>query len=148
MCSEGNWGRLVILLGEESPWCHQMETFSALLAFCAGNSPVTCEFSIQRPVMRALIFSLICTWTNSWANNGDAGDLRCHHAHYDVTVMSSAFILYQYITMTSRHCWNNSFCESTFHSYVKMCQCSWSALLKVMAQSHNLNQRWHIKKNN
>ena len=22
-------------------WCHQMETFSALLAFCAGNSPVT-----------------------------------------------------------------------------------------------------------
>ena len=23
-------------------WRHQMETFSALLAFCAGNSPVTC----------------------------------------------------------------------------------------------------------
>ena len=35
----------------------------------------------------ASMFSLICAWTNSWANNGDAGDLRRHHAHYDVIVM-------------------------------------------------------------
>ena len=33
-------------------WLHQMETFSALLAICAGNSPVTCEFSAQKPVTR------------------------------------------------------------------------------------------------
>ena len=31
-------------------WHHQMETFSALLALCAGNSPVTGEFPLQRPV--------------------------------------------------------------------------------------------------
>ena len=31
-------------------WRHQMETFSALLAICAGNSPV---FPIQRPVTRS-----------------------------------------------------------------------------------------------
>ena len=31
-------------------WRHQMETFSALLALCVGNSPVTCEFPLQRPV--------------------------------------------------------------------------------------------------
>ena len=31
-------------------WWHQMETFSALLAFCVGNSPVTGEFPSQRPV--------------------------------------------------------------------------------------------------
>ena len=31
-------------------WRHQMETFSMLLALCAGNSPVTCEFPSQRPV--------------------------------------------------------------------------------------------------
>ena len=31
-------------------WRHQMETLSALLAFCVGNSPVTGEFPIQRPV--------------------------------------------------------------------------------------------------
>ena len=34
-------------------WCHQMETFSALLALCAGNSPVTGEFPTQRPVARS-----------------------------------------------------------------------------------------------
>ena len=33
------------------------------------------------------MFSLICAWINDWANNGAAGDLRRHHAHYDVTVM-------------------------------------------------------------
>ena len=30
-----------------------METFSALLAICVGNSPVTGEFPSQRPVMRS-----------------------------------------------------------------------------------------------
>ena len=46
-------------------WRHQMETFSALLALCAGNSPVTREFPSQRPVTRrSLMFSLICAWIN------------------------------------------------------------------------------------
>ena len=35
----------------------------------------------------ASMLSLICAWTYSWANKGDAGDLRRHCAHYDVTVM-------------------------------------------------------------
>ena len=34
-------------------WRHQMETFSVLLAICAGNSPVTSEFPTQRPVTRS-----------------------------------------------------------------------------------------------
>ena len=34
-------------------WRHQLETFSALLALCAGNSPVTGEFPTQRPVARS-----------------------------------------------------------------------------------------------
>ena len=33
-------------------WRHQMETSSALLALCAGNSPVPGEFPTQRPVTR------------------------------------------------------------------------------------------------
>ena len=33
-------------------WRHQMETFSALLALCAGNSPVTDGFPSQWPMMR------------------------------------------------------------------------------------------------
>ena len=34
-------------------WRHQMETFSALLAIYAGNSPVPGEFPAQRPVTRS-----------------------------------------------------------------------------------------------
>ena len=34
-------------------WRHQMETFSAFLALCVGNSPITGEFLAQRPVTRS-----------------------------------------------------------------------------------------------
>ena len=34
-------------------WRHQMETFSTLLAICAGNSPVPAEFPAQRLVTRS-----------------------------------------------------------------------------------------------
>ena len=40
-CHKDTWRRI------------QMETFSALLAICAGNSPVTGEFPSQRPVTRS-----------------------------------------------------------------------------------------------
>ena len=61
-----------------------MEKFSALLAFCAGNSPVTGEFPARGPVTRSfdVFFDL-----DGWANNGDAGDLSCYRANYDVIVM-------------------------------------------------------------
>ena len=39
-------------------WRHQMETFSTLLAICAGNSPVPGEFPAQRPVTRS--FGVFC----------------------------------------------------------------------------------------
>ena len=64
-----------------------METFSALLAICAGihrspvNSPHTGQWRI------ALMFSLICASINGWVNIREVGDLRRHCAHYDVTVM-------------------------------------------------------------
>ena len=37
----------------EAWWRHQMTSFSALLAICAGNSPVPGEFPAQRPVTRS-----------------------------------------------------------------------------------------------
>ena len=45
-----------------SPWWrHQMETFSALLAICAWNSPVPGEFPAQRPVTRSFdVFFDLC----------------------------------------------------------------------------------------
>ena len=33
------------------------------------------------------MFSLICAWISSWVNDGEAGDLGRHRAHYDVTVI-------------------------------------------------------------
>ena len=63
-----------------------METFSALLAFCGGNSAVTGELPSQRPETRSFdVF--FGAWINGWVNNREAGDLRRHIAHYDVTVM-------------------------------------------------------------
>ena len=41
---------------------------------------------------RALIFSLICVWINCWVCNGEAGDLRRHLDHYDVSVMYSHIV--------------------------------------------------------
>ena len=67
-------------------WRHQMETFSALLDLCAGNSPVTGEFPAQMPVTRSfdIFFDLRI---NGWVNNREADDLRRHRAHYDVAAM-------------------------------------------------------------
>ena len=47
----------------------------------------------------ALMFPLICAWKNGWINNREAGDLRRHHAHCDVSVM--------YIAQHTK-CWHKS----------------------------------------
>ena len=68
-------------------WRHQVEIFSTLPALCDGihRSPADSPHKDQWP--RILMFSLICTWTNGWANNQVVGDLKRHRAHYGVTVM-------------------------------------------------------------
>ena len=69
-------------------WRHQMETFSALLALCAGNSPVPVNSPHKGQWRGALMFSLIYAWINDWVNNREAGDLRRQRGHYDVIVMT------------------------------------------------------------
>ena len=57
-------------------WRHQMETFSALLALCAENSPVTGEFPSQMAVTRSFdVFFHLCL-------------NKRHRAHYEVIVLS------------------------------------------------------------
>ena len=70
-------------------WRHQMEIFSALLALCAGNSPVPVNSTHKGQSRGALMFSLICAWISDWANNREAGDLRRHRGHCDVNEMSN-----------------------------------------------------------
>ena len=43
----------IVWISSHTWWRNQMETFSALLAICAGNSPVSGEFPAQRPVTRS-----------------------------------------------------------------------------------------------
>ena len=71
---------ITILYRSFSWWRHQMETISALLALCAGNSPVTSEFPAQRPVTRSFD---VCFDPHL----NKRLDKR-HRAHYDVIVMS------------------------------------------------------------
>ena len=48
----------------------------------------------------ALMFSLICAWTNGWVNNRNSGDLRRHHAHYDLTVKHFIAIKFAFFVCT------------------------------------------------
>ena len=57
---------------------------------------------------RASMFSLICAWTSSWANNLDTGDLWRHHTHYDVTSdCCVCFVCFKQITRKGQI---NDFC--------------------------------------
>ena len=54
-------------------WCHQMETFSTLLALCEGNTPLTGGFPSQRPVTQSfdVFFDLhlnkrLCKQSRRW----------------------------------------------------------------------------------
>ena len=40
----------------------------------------------QRSMTRSFNF-VICAWINGWVNTGEAGNLRRHRAHFDVTLM-------------------------------------------------------------
>ena len=44
---------LMLIFIKNTWWRHQMETFSAFLAICAGNSAVPGEFLAERPVTRS-----------------------------------------------------------------------------------------------
>ena len=70
-------------------WRHQMETFFRVTGHLRG------ELTGHRWIPNTktsdtglLTFSLICVRINGWVNNGEAGDLRRHRAHYDVIVMN------------------------------------------------------------
>ena len=98
------------------PWSrHQMETFSALLAICAGNSPVSGEFPAQRPVTRSFDVSFDLRLNERLSkHNGEAGDLRCHRTHYDVIAMSKKFQL--------THCGQvTHICISKLDHYLEQC---------------------------
>ena len=64
-------------------WRPQMETLSALLALCAGNSPVTGEFPAQRPVTRSFDVFFDLRLNKRLSKQSWRWWLGCHRAHYD-----------------------------------------------------------------
>ena len=82
-----------------------MEPFSALLALCAGNSPVPVNSPHKGQWRGALMFFFICSWINDWVNNRNAGDLRRHRGHYDVNVMTSMLSLQCRLSQTYFEVW-------------------------------------------
>ena len=72
----------------KSWWCHEMETFSALLAICAGNSPVPGEFPAQRPVTRRFDVFFVLRLNKQLSKQSWRWWLRRYCAHYDVIVMT------------------------------------------------------------
>ena len=82
----------------QSWWRHQMETISALLAICAGNSPVPGEFPAQRPVTRSFdVFFALCL-NKQLSKQSWGWWFETLSRHYDVTLM------YRLI----KHYWNRS----------------------------------------
>ena len=68
-------------------WRHQWKHFSRYWPFVRGIHRWPVDSPHKGQWRRDLVFSLICTWTNGWANNRNASDMRRHHAHHDVKVM-------------------------------------------------------------
>ena len=100
-------------------WRHQMETYSASLALCAGNSPAPDEFPAKRPVAQSFDVFFDLRPNRRFSKRGEAGDMKRHRAHYDVIVMR---ILAVYADITpavtlerrqSQSTWmlSNSFCR-------------------------------------
>ena len=81
---EGN-GSTPIRRQDATWWRHQIETFFALLALCAGNSPVSGEFLSQRSVTRSIdVFFDLCL---NKRLSKQSGGWWFETPHYDVIVM-------------------------------------------------------------
>ena len=69
-----------------------METFSALLALCEGNSPVNGEFPSQKPVTRSFdVFLDLRLNKRLTKQSRIRGNLRRYRANYDVSARASRF---------------------------------------------------------
>ena len=80
------WG-----MHDDVKWKH----FPRYWPFVMGNnqSPVDSLIKASDVPCGDFIFSVICAWTNSWAKNQDACDLRHHYNHYDVAVKVLHFLM-------------------------------------------------------
>ena len=88
-------------------WRQQMKTFSASLALCATNSPLTGEFPSQWPVARNFNAFLDLCLNKRISKQSRRWCLRRHRAHYVVTRILGRTIL---VSNRPTFCWTMHFC--------------------------------------
>ena len=114
------------------------------------------------------MFSLIWAWIKDWVNNREAGDLRRHRAHYDVTVMwvggpasryylnRSSFNINWHPGTNFGELWiklqNVSFNKITFHAHLHSTKCIqwdfshiWIKISNFLFNKTNLNVVCYIE---
>ena len=133
------WGLKFVLIKEGPRWgmivvsngCHddviKRKPFPRYWLFVRGIHRSSVDSPPKGQWRRPLMFSLICTWTNGWANNQDAGDLRHQRTHYDVIVMWLRCVLVMTSPTTSCHFIFISHKIYTLISFTVLC-CSLSSI--------------------
>ena len=109
-----------------NPRCHWSIREGYMMT--SSNENIPCYWPFVRGIHRSpvesphkgqwrgdLMFSLICGWTNGWAYNGDASELRRHRAHYDVIVMMCKIARYQTKKTIKTMSWFLECTEHLFH---------------------------------
>ena len=130
-------------------WRHQMEAFSALLAFCAGNSPVPGEFPSQRPVTRSFdVFFDMClnkqvskqSW-GWWSETPPSSLWRQCNVFQSLLIISPAISLY-----TPYECVcvpDNYICEHTCFLF-DIFNCDVITCLDIIAKHSKSFMRLHV----
>ena len=102
-----------------------------ITGLCAGIHQSLVNSPHKGQWHRALMFSLICAWINGRVNKRDAGDLRCHCTHYDITIM---FCCNQW--------WNYDISASVCQHHHTECQfCEKISFLHIMYSNKQLSQQ-------
>ena len=102
-------------------WRHEMETFSALLALCAGNSPVTVMDQLSL-WFTTRTYATAEAWLNCFWGN-------CHSLHYK----SYVHFIYN--------------CEGlTSDNTVARTQCSWHFVIFADKSSNRTSRCWMFKR--
>ena len=93
---------------------HQMEKHVLLALLCGEFTGHRWIPLIKGQWRRALMFWLICAWTNRWVSNRSAGDLRRRHTHYDIIIMWWGWMVSVIIILI---CWKFALCQSGWQIY-------------------------------
>ena len=125
-----------------------METFFALLALCTGNSPVTGEFPVQRPVTRSFDDFFDLCLNKRLSKQSSDWWVETPSTHYDVTVMLLITVAHTWV-MTYQITGNTTICMKAYsnqHNNNKASYC-WSFVMWIPLKKDLLWwDRFHIMK--